>query len=140
MADAKWELDKASQARRSLAKVRLKLVSPTVQSMDWSASELGVAVECLGKLEAGFRSGRRLSPQGRRLLEVEMGKLRRELKEVSVLLQGVGKFYEGWARLVATEVARGMAASMDDAPAHYSMQGVSIPPVPIRSSKVVAIG
>jgi hypothetical protein len=139
-ADAKWELDKAGQARRSLAKVRLKLVSPTVQSMDSSASELGVAVECLGKLEAGFRSGRRLTPQGRRLLELEMGKLRRELKEASVLLQGVGKFYEGWARLVATDLARRAAAGIEDAPEHYSMQGVAIPPAPLRSPKVVAIG
>ena len=132
-ADAKWELDKASQARRSLAKVRLKLLSPTVQTMDSSASELGAAVESLGKLEAGFRSGRRLTPQGRRLLELEMGNLRRELKEVSILLQGVGKFYEGWARLVAT-------TGIDDAPTHYSMQGVPIPSAAARSSKVVAIG
>jgi hypothetical protein len=132
-ADAKWELDKAGQARRSLAKVRVKLLSPTIQTMDWSASELGVAVECLGKVEARFRSGRRLTPEGRRLLEVEMGNLRRELREVSALLQGVGKFYEGWARLVATNAT-------DDAPAHYSMQGVPIPPVSLRSSKVVAIG
>jgi hypothetical protein len=135
-ADAKWELDKASQARRSLAKVRLKLLSPTIQSMDSSAAELGVAVESLGKLEARFRSGRRLTPEGRRLLELEMGNLRRELREVSALLQGVGKFYEGWARVVAIDAARGI----DDAPAHYSMQGVGIPPPAIRSSKVVAIG
>jgi hypothetical protein len=104
--------------------------------MDSSSSELGVAVECLGKLEAGLRSGRRLTPEGRRLLELEMGKLRHELREVSALLQGVGKFYEGWARLVAADDATGV----DDAPGHYSVQGVRIPAVPLRSSKVVAIG
>jgi len=108
--------------------------------MDSSASELGVAVECLGKLEVGFRSGRRLTPEGRRLLELEMGNLRRELREASALLQGVGKFYEGWARLVATEAARDAASGIDDVPAHYSVQGAPIPPAPIRSSKVVAIG
>ncbi len=130
--DAKWELDKARQARRSLAKVRLKLLSPTIQTMDSSARELGVAVECLSRLEAGLRSGRRLTPGGRRLLALEMGTLRGELREVSALFESVGKFYEGWARLVGT--------SGDDAPAHYSMQGVAIPAAAVRSSKVVAIG
>ena len=130
--DSKW-VDKAKQARRSLEKVRLKLLSPTRQAMDGSASELGVAVECLQKLEANFCSGQRLAPPGRRLLEFEMAGLRRELREVSTLLESAGKFYEGWARLVSTGI--------DDAPAHYTVQGKAIPPpAPHRSGKVVAIG
>lgn len=129
--DTKWELDKAKQARRSLEKVRLKLLSPTIQAMDSSTSDLGVAVECLKTLEVGFASGRRLTPEWRRLLEQEMMGLRRELIEVNALLQGAGKFYQGWARLVATG---------DDAPANYGTAGQPIPPMPDRSSKVVAIG
>ena len=130
--DSKW-VDKAKQARRSLEKVRLKLLSPTIQAMDGSASELGVAVECLQKLEANFCSGQRLALPGRRLLEFEMAGLRRELREVSTLLESAGKFYEGWARLVSTGI--------DDAPAHYTIQGMPIPlPTPLRSGKVVAIG
>jgi hypothetical protein len=89
-------------------------------------------VDCLKTLEAGFASGRRLAPQRRRLLEFEMGGLRSELREVNALLEGVGKFYRGWARLVCTGI--------DDAPANYSVQGMPIPPPPLRSSKVVAIG
>jgi len=130
--DAKWQLDKVKQARRSLDKVRLKLLSPTIQAMDSSTSDPGVAVECLKTLEARLASGQPLTPQVRRLLEFEMGRLRQELREVSALLDGVGKFYQGWARLVA--------AGTDDAPAHYSVQGMPIPPPPLRSSKVVAIG
>jgi len=130
--DSKW-VDKAKQARRSLEKVRQKLLSPSIQAMDGSASELGVAVECLKQLEASFCSGQRLAPPGRRLLELEMAGLRRELGEVSTLLQNAGKFYVGWARLVSTGI--------DDAPAHYSVQGMPIPPpAPVRTSKVVAIG
>ena len=130
--DSKW-VDKAKQARRSLEKVRLQLLSPTRQAMDGSASELGVAVDCLQKLEANFCSGQRLAPPGRRLLEFEMAGLRRELREVSTLLESAGKFYEGWARLVSTGI--------DDAPAHYTAQGMAIPPpAPHRSGKLVAIG
>jgi hypothetical protein len=129
--DTKWELDKAKQARRSLEKVRLKLLSPTIQAMDSSTSDLGVAVECLKTLEVGFTAGRRLTPEWRRLLEQEMTGLRRELIEVNALLQGAGKFYQGWARLVATA---------DDASANYGMAGQPILPIPDRSSKVVAIG
>lgn len=130
--DSKW-VDKAKQARRSLEKVRLKLLSPSVQAMDGSASELGVAVECLQKLEANFCAGQRLAPPGRRLLEFEMAGLRRELREVSTLLESAGKFYEGWARLVSTGI--------DDAPEHYTVQGMPIPPPPLHySGKVVAIG
>jgi len=129
--DTKWELDKARQARRSLEKVRLKLLSPTIQAMDSSSTELGVAVDCLKTLEVGFTSGRRLTPEWRRLLELEMMGLRRELIEVNALLQGAGKFYQGWARLVATG---------DDAPANYGVAGKPIPVAPLQSSKVVAIG
>jgi hypothetical protein len=130
--DAKWQLDKVKQARRSLDKVRMKLLSPTIQAMDSSTSDLGVAVECLKTLEVGFASGQPVALEWRRLLEQEMGGLRRELREVNALLEGAGKFYQGWARLVATGV--------DDEPAHYSVQGVPIPPAPFRSGKVVAIG
>lgn len=99
--------------------------------MDSSASELGVAVDCLRTLEVGFTSGRRLTPEWRRLLELEMTGLRQELREVNALLQGAGKFYQGWARLVSTG---------DDAPANYGVEGKPIPTAPQHSSKVVAIG
>lgn len=131
ISDTKWELDKAKEARRSLEKVRLKLLSPSLQAMDSSASELGVAVDCLKTLEVGFISGRRLTPEWRRLLEQEMMGLRCELREVNALLQGAGKFYQGWARLVATG---------DDAQANYGVAGKPIPAVHPQSSKVVAIG
>lgn len=125
-------MDKVRQARRSLDKVRLKLVAPTIQAMDSSTSDLGVAVECLKTLEVGFASGQLVATQWRRILEQEMGGLRRELGEVNTLLEGAGKFYRGWARLVTTGI--------EDAPAHYSVQGIPIPAAPLHSGKVVAIG
>lgn len=129
--DTKWELDKVKQARRSLDKVRLKLLSPSIQAMDGSTAELSIAVESLRTLEVSFAAGRRLTPEWRRLLEQEMVGLRRELAEANALLQNAGKFYRGWARLIAT---------VDDAPANYGMAGKPIPPPADPSSKVVAIG
>ncbi len=129
--DTKWELDKVKQARRILDKVRLKLMCPSIQAMDSSTAELAVAVDCLRTLEVGFAAGRRLTPEWLRLLEHEMMGLRRELADVNVLLQNAGKFYQGWARLIATA---------DDAPANYSVAGKPIPPPTDPSSKVVAIG
>jgi hypothetical protein len=130
--NAKAELDRARQARRSLQKVRLKLLSPTIRALDSSASDLGVAVECLQKLESGLATGQRRAPEWRRSLELEMGGLRRELREVNQLLAGAGKFYEGWARLVST--------AADEAPANYTARGTPSSAAPIRSGKVVAIG
>jgi hypothetical protein len=128
----KAELDKARQARRSLEKVRLKLLSPTIRALDSSASDLGVAIDCLEHLETDIASGQRRAPGWRRGLELEIGGLRRELREVNALMAGAGKFYEGWARLVSS--------GADDGPANYTARGEPSSPIPIQSGKVVAIG
>lgn len=129
--NAKSELDQARQARRSLEKVRLKLLSPTIRALDGSASDLAVAVECMQMLESNVASCQRRAPDWRRSLELEIGGLRRELKEVNALLTGAGKFYQGWGRLLSTG---------DDAPANYTARGTPAALIPIRSGKVVAIG
>ena len=129
---AGWELDKTRQARRNLEKVRLKLISPSLRAFSGTASELGLAVECLRKLEFGLHSGPQLPVARRRLLSLEMASLRRELREVATLLAAVGKFYQGWARLVSPPV--------DDAPANYTVRGTQGAPGSALSGKVVAIG
>jgi hypothetical protein len=128
----KTELDRVRQARRSLEKARLKLLSPSIRSMDNTASDLAMAVECLRKLESALASGPPWAPEWRRSLAAEMGNLRRDLKEVYNLLANVGKFYQGWARLVS--------AGADDAPANYNARGTQSPASAHQSSKVVAIG
>ncbi len=128
----KTELDKARQARRSLGKVRLKLLTPTVRAMDSSTSDLAVAIDCLTELQRDFASGQRRPVGWRRAIESEIGDLRRELSEVNALMAGAAKFYEGWARLVSS--------GADDGPANYTVRGTPSSPIPVRSSKVVAIG
>jgi hypothetical protein len=127
-----WELDQAGQARRSLEKVRRGLISPSIRVLSTSASDLAVAVECLQKLERTLTLGPGLPAERRRSLESEMRALRRDLQEVTTLLAGVGKFYQGWARLIS--------ASADDAPANYTSRGTPSATAVERSGKVVAIG
>jgi hypothetical protein len=128
----KTELDKARQARKSLGKVRLKLLSPSIRAMDSSTSDLAVAIDCLSELQTDFVSGQRRPPGWRRAMETEIGDLRRELGEVNALMAGAAKFYEGWARLVSS--------GADDGPANYTVRGTPSSPIPIGSGKVVAIG
>lgn len=129
---ATWELDQARQARRSLEKVRLRLISPSIRVLSTSASDLALAVECLQKLERNLTLGPGLPAQRRRSLELEMGALRRDLQEITALLAGLGKFYQGWARLIS--------ASADDAPSNYTSRGTPSSTAAERSGKVVAIG
>jgi len=127
-----WELAEARQARRSLEKVRLRLISPSIRVLSTSASDLAVAVESLQKLEQNLTLGPGLPADRRRSLELEMRALRRDLQEVTTLLAGVGKFYQGWARLIS--------ASADDAPSNYTSRGTPGATAAERSNKVVAIG
>lgn len=120
------------RARRSLDKVRLKLLAPTTRALDSSASDIEVAVDSLKKLEAALASGQRRTPEWRRSLELELRSLSQDLRDVNALLAAAGQFYAGWACLVSTAV--------DDAPANYTAQGTPHPPLQIRSSKVVQIG
>ena len=128
----KSELDQARQSRRSLERVRSRLLSPSVDALENCVSDLQIAVANLQMLESQVTSSQPRAPDWRRPLEFEMAGLRRELREVNELLAGAARFYQGWARLLST--------ASDQAPANYTAQGMAGSPIPIRSSKVVAIG
>lgn len=127
----KSELAKLQQARQSVERVRLKLLSPSMQALDSSACDIAEAVESLKKLESELTSGRRRTPEWRRALEFEVRSLQQDLREVNALLAAAGQFYLGWARLVST--------GTDDAPANYTPRGTTHPD-PCDSPKVVQIG
>ena len=116
------------QARRSLEKVRRKLLRPTVKSLEGSASDLMAAVESLRQLEFNMTSRDRGGPGSERALAVEISSMRRELENVTVLFESAGKFHLGWARL---------ASSIVDDDANYSANGKSGQPIPIDSAKLV---
>jgi len=119
------ELGKAKQARRSLEKVRQRLLTPTIKSLNSGTIDLAEAIDCMKQLEKECLSNRGRPPGYRRALEQEMIGLRRELKAVNALAAGAGKFMEGWARLIAPPV--------DDAPANYTNRGTPGVVVPIDS-------
>ena len=125
------ELERVMQARRSLEKVRIKLLRPTVEALDSSAGDLLAAVDSLQRLELDLASrGRRAGSE--RPLELEISAMRRELLNVTALLESAGKFHEGWARLASTVI--------DDTPANYTAGGNCRQPIPINSSRLVVHG
>ena len=122
------ELEKVMQARRSLEKVRRKLLRPTVKSLDSSASDLMTAVDSLRLLESDLTSRDGFGAGSARALELEISAMRRELQNVTVLFESAGKFHQGWARLVS---------SMVDDTVNYGADGKSGPPIPIDSARLV---
>ena len=128
----KAELERVTQARRSLERVRIKLLRPTVETLDSSARDLMAAADSLRRLESGLASRGWRGDGSERLLELEISAMQRELKNVTRLLESAGKFHEGWARLASTVI--------EDTTANYSAGGKSRPPVPINSGRLVVHG
>ena len=95
------ELEKIRQARGSLEKVRQKLLQPTPQALESGAADVARAVECLRRVETSLHSGGRRRAGGRAIL-AEIEGLRSDLRRVNELLEGAGKFYQGWARLMSS--------------------------------------
>jgi hypothetical protein len=108
------ELEQVRQARASLQKVRMKLLRPSVVSMESSADDLVVALEYLKRLEPMLGSRHRSGVGAEQALRLEIAGLRRELQQVNELMNGAGKFYEGWARLMSTA---------DECTANYTGEG-----------------
>jgi len=103
-----------------------------MQALEASAADLAQAIDCMKQLEKEFTSNRGRPPGWRRALELEMTGLRQELKTVTTLAAGAGKFMEGWARLIAPPV--------DDGPVSYTNRGVPAVVVPINSKRLVVHG
>jgi hypothetical protein len=120
------------QARRSLERVRVKLLRPTVESLDSSAGDLMAAVNSLRRLELDLASRGWRGPGSERPLELEISAMRRELQNVTGLLESAGKFHEGWARLAS--------AAIEDTATGYTSGGQSRRPIPINSARLVVHG
>jgi len=94
------EIETAKLARRSLEILSERLQRPTVQSLDASAQDLKLAIQCLHTLEGSLKSGS-LAPWQSAALAAEMSAIRRSIAGAQALLAAAGKFLEGWARLMA---------------------------------------
>jgi len=108
------EVERVRQARCILERMRGRLLEPTWQALDSSASDLNLAVEYLGQLDISLKSpiwhGLALQK-----IETEVVALRLVVRSVEELLKNAGKFYAGLARLLAP----------DDAPANYTAAGTT---------------
>jgi hypothetical protein len=122
------ELKSVMQARRSLEKVRIKLLRPTVKSLDSSASDLMTAVDSLRRLELDLSSRDWRGRGSERALEIEVQAMRNELQNVTGLFENAGNFHQGWGRLASTGV---------DDTANYSPKGKAGKPIPIDSARLV---
>lgn len=114
MLNTNAELGQIKAARASLQKFRLKLLRPSTTALESGSADLLFAVEALERLEPVLSRGPRPVAL-EQALRLELAGLRRELQQVNALLQGAGRFYEGWSRLL------GCAA--DDGAANYTANG-----------------
>ena len=126
------ELESVIQVRRGLERVRIKLLRPTVESLDSSARDLTAAVDSLRRLELDLASSVWRGDGSERRLELEILDIREELQNIRLLLESAGKFHEGWARLASTVI--------EETAANYGAGGKSRPPIPINSARLVVHG
>ncbi|HUA19559.1 MAG TPA: hypothetical protein VMB25_12500 [Bryobacteraceae bacterium] len=129
MQDAKAERNQVKAARRLVEKVRGRLMHPTIEALDHGGAELTAAVNCLAGLERAF-AGSPGSGQHWPGLAAEVACLRLEVRRVQDLLQGAAKFYAGWARLIAPDLA----------PANYTPEGKAEPRATGELGEVVLHG
>lgn len=117
MSNGSQEVERVRQARCILERMRGRLLRPSFESLESSAADLNLAVECLRQLDVSLKS-----PiwQGlaQRKLAIEVVALRRAVRSVEQLLNNAGKFYAGLARLMAP----------DEALANYTAAGSPGPP------------
>jgi hypothetical protein len=116
MSNGSQGVERVRQARAILEKMRSRLLRPSFDSLELSAADLNLAVDCLKQLDISPKSPiwQGLS---RRKIEIEVVALRRAVQSVEELLRNAGKFYGGLARLLAP----------DEAPANYTAAGAHGP-------------
>jgi hypothetical protein len=124
MANEKPELVRIREARLFIDRMRGRLLHPSFESLAECAADLGLAVECIRRLDAKLPAWQGVQ---RRALEAEVVGLRRDIRCVEALLTNAGKFYAGWARLLAP----------DPAPPNYTSSGSSSPPSAKASTLVM---
>ncbi len=132
MAHVSRELEQVRQARNSLQKVRLKLLQPSAAGLESGARDLQAALECLMILEPMLESRDRRGVGAEQSLRLEIAGLRRELQQVNALQASVGRFYEGWARL--------LSAAADDCGGNYTAGGKPGDPASSESRRLVLHG
>ena len=125
------EMAQIRLAKGSLQKFRLKLLRPSVATLEDGAGDLAMALDFLQQVEPVLASRDRRSAGREQTLELEVADLRRELQQVNALLEGAGNFYQGWSRL--------LSSGGDDGAANYTPTGQPGVPVLSQSNNVGVI-
>lgn len=124
MASERTQIVEIRAARRTLEKMRDRLLNPSFESLERSAADLNLAAEYLGRLDVTSHAWK---GPGRKALEAEVIGLRAEVRCVEALLSNAGKFYAGWARLM----------SPDQSPPNYNSAGSNRPTAQQESKLVI---
>jgi hypothetical protein len=95
------ELESVRQARRSISAIRLRLLKPTVESLDACAPHLHNAVESVHRLQHRLGGRESQSPGSRGTLPKELSELRRALSQVTALMRNAAGFYGALVRLLS---------------------------------------
>ena len=130
MSNVKAELEQIRTVRRSLEKLRLKLLRPTVAGLESGLADLVTGLECLKRLEPVLALRDRRSGYHEQDLALEVAGLRRELQQINALMDAAGKFYEGWSRLLS---------AADDGAANYTPKGKTVVPISPQSNNLVVM-
>jgi hypothetical protein len=126
MASEQPQIAQMREARRIIDRMRGRLLHPSFECLPECAADLGLAAECIRRLDAKLPVWQGVQ---RKALEAEVIGLRSDIRFVEALLANAGKFYAGWARLLAS----------DQAPPNYTSAG-SIGSAPTQASKLVIHG
>lgn len=110
MSNGSQEIDRVRQARRILERMRSRLMRPTFDSLELSATDLNLAVDCLRQIDISLKSPI-WEGLTRRKIEAEVIALRQAVRGVEELLKNAGKFYAGLARLMAPDESAGYSAA-----------------------------
>jgi len=132
MSNMTVELGQLRAARASVQKFRAKLLRPSIAALESGFADLKFAVGCLERLEPLLRARGALSLAVEHALRLEVTGLRGDLQQAHALLEGAGKFYQGWSRLL------GCAA--EEEAANYTAYGRPGPLLANDSKSVVIHG
>ena len=100
----KAEIQAAKRARKGIEQIRKQLVSPTTESVHACAGPLSEAMRCMEMLQAELRQLPSRNTGLARELGPEVLGLRKELSQVTALLQSAAEFNEGYGRLLRSHM------------------------------------
>jgi hypothetical protein len=115
-------MQQIAQAQRRIAKICRRLERPEPESLDRCGPDLEKLIGDLRQLESERGRFAGSDPAEDRAFAGEVRKLRQEVSKAMVLVEAAGKFYAGWAGLVALRTEEDQAGG-------YTSSGANVTPI-----------